>query len=527
MNTLLYLLGNVRKSVIDRCSRKTRTQYLNLGRSLILTVFLSGFGGWDIASQFTNIQAICVGVGFAWAVVTLSFDYFLISSSATSGFYKALRIVVGLCNISITISALFVLLNQASIDSDIKSKVTNEINALDSVYARGKEARYRETARQKTEADTYYHEEVETEARRGGPGPKFDRKKAVHTGMIEGYTSAVARLDSAEKQYFKAYQTERQSLESKKFNDFFAKVRVLPETMLAGGWLSLALAACLFIFLSYIELQAIAQKLNMKAAQEEYDREEAIVEKQEREVKAEEEVVKTAMENKRRWLDTRIQEQQIKREEYDLEMIELEDAIVREAEIEGRLAILKQKGYKRSKKVAEKIRKKFINDEQETTSEVKNDPQNTTEVDTVGDPFSLTKPMKAVFQNIRDKSTSDRDFAQSVFDWICTNIAYHHGHGKFFYRTAVQTFNDGRGLCGEQALLFLAFLKAGNITADFVEVTTDLDGKEVNHACVLVKYADGESHLADTSYHVFVANHQHWEVWPTEKLIVQLSSWNL
>jgi transglutaminase-like putative cysteine protease len=132
--------------------------------------------------------------------------------------------------------------------------------------------------------------------------------------------------------------------------------------------------------------------------------------------------------------------------------------------------------------------------------------------------------MAAVLESIRDSSTPE-NLTESIFKWVVANIVYDKSHGRFFYRTARETYNDGHGICGELSVLYMAFLRAAGIGAAFVEVKKDQKGDDVSHACVLVK--QGSSwFLSDPAYRCFVVEHVEWIEWSDERLSAQYRSWN-
>ena len=138
--------------------------------------------------------------------------------------------------------------------------------------------------------------------------------------------------------------------------------------------------------------------------------------------------------------------------------------------------------------------------------------------------LKCTQPMLATLETIQNSATPE-NLAEEIFKWIVTNIIYDKCHGKFFYRTARETYNDGHGICGELSVVYMAFLRAVGIDATFVEVTKDHKGEEVTHACVLVKQ-NGTSFLSDPAYNSFVIEHREWNEWTDEKLSAEYRSWN-
>lgn len=528
IKALFYRLGGADYEVVKDCGKKTKVRYQNLALALLLTITLAGIGGFDIASQFTPSVPVKIGVAFGWALATLSFDYFLINGGSARGVFKYIRIVVGLANICITITALFVLLNQATIDSKIRLSNSDGIKALDEAYLTAKENRYSAVRSKKSEAEKYNSEVVIPEAKNGYPGPKYAEKKAVYDGMIKAVEGETDKLNSLEEQYRTAYQNKRSALESIQSNDFFAKAKLLPDVMRNGGWLTIFLASCLFLFLSYVELQAISLKLSM-SDDDEYHAAEKTHEARTKEVRVATAKHNAELERRKISLNTSEQDKQLEKKEYKFLMNNLDDRIVREAEMRGKIAILRAKGFTANAEALEAELLRFAgaanNMKDATSATIDKHPNPPEDVrQTLEDIFKCSQPMTAMLECIRNASTSET-LAESIFNWIVANIIYDKGHGKFFYRTARETYNDGHGICGELSVLYMAFLRASGINADFVEVNKDHKGDEVTHACVLVKQGDTQF-LSDPAYKCFEIEHIEWSVWSDEKLSAEYRSWN-
>jgi hypothetical protein len=527
IKTTFYRLGGADYEVIKDCSKKTKVRYLNLALALFLTVALAGIGGFDIASQFNPSVPVKIGVSIGWALVTLSFDYFLINGGSARGAFKYIRIVVGLANICITITALFVLLNQATIDSKIRLSNSSNIKALDETYLAAKETRYSAVKSKKSEGEKYNSEVVIPEAKNGYPGPRYAEKKAVYDGMIKAVEKETSKLDSLEVQYLAAYQNERSALESIQSNDFFAKAKLLPDVMRNGGGPMMFLAGCLFIFLSYIELQAISLKLSM-SEDDEYHTAEKTHEARNKEVRVAIARHHAELEQRKLSLNTSEQDNQLVSREYRFLMNHLDDRVVREAEMRGKVAILRAKGFTANAAALESELLRFTgaaNMKHPTCGTV--DKQSTLPEEArlqLEEIFKCTQPMAAMLETIRNDSPPGT-LAESIFKWVVANIVYDKGHGKFFYRTARETYNDGHGICGELSVLYMAFLRASGINAAFVEVKKDHKGDDVSHACVQVKQ-DNSQFLSDPAYKSFVIEHVNWSAWSDEKLSAEYRSWN-
>lgn len=521
---ILYRLGGADYDVIKDCSKGTRFRYLCLAMALLLATTLAFIGGFDIAHQFTSVVLINISVASLWALMTFSYDFFIVNGAHGGGALKKVRILVGFANIIITIVALFILMNQAQINSQITLNNSVAVKDLDDAYLGAKETRYATVIKKQAEAEKYNSEVILPEARRGYPGPKYIEKKAAYDVMITSINADKEKLDTEEEQYRLAYQSKRDALTSVTSNDFFSKARMLPQVLGDGGWASILLAVCLFIFLSYVDLQAISIKLAMSAndeyptAEKEHESRMTSV----RRVGAEKDV---EIKKSRILLDRGRQEHDVDEEKHTDFIRKIDDQIVREAEIRGRIVLLRRKGYHAAARALEIELERLIRAAGAKDPE-KEDSENDQPTGTVGveEILRLTEPMRETLETIRSSAEPDK-LVESIFHWILENIQYDQHHGKFFYRTARETYNDGHGVCGELAVCYIALLREVGISAHFVEVTVDCKGDKVDHACVLVKEGE-EEFLSDPAYRMFRIDHPQYAVWNDEKMVAEYAIWN-
>ncbi len=162
---------------------------------------------------------------------------------------------------------LTVLLNQSTIDTNIRLANANKISKCDSAYLSGKEERYAQVDERKRLIDEYHQKNCVPEALNGHPGVEYNKKHSLCISTNNEITNEANKLDSAEKSYIDAYQTERDALQGIASNDFFAKAKLLPG-ILTANMLILVLAVCLFIFLGYVELQSILMKWSIDQSDE-------------------------------------------------------------------------------------------------------------------------------------------------------------------------------------------------------------------------------------------------------------------
>jgi len=507
----IYRLGGATYNVIKHCSPDIQTKYSNLAYSLLLSTVLAAIGGYDIAHQFTAAMAFCFAVCILWGIAVFSFDYFLINGGVVNGIFKYIRIPVGLANVLITITALFVLLNQSTIDTSIRLANAYKVGKCNTTYIAGKEGRYAQVKEEKKHIDEYHQQNCVPEALNGHPGPEYQKKHSLCITTNNEIVQETAKLDSTEKIYYAAYQTEKEALQSITSDDFFAKAKLLPD-ILSANKLILVLAICLFIFLGYIELQSILMKFAIDPNDEYHinlrtynaNRKAFLASQMENEVTTEKEKI---------LLDRKNAGEDFARLQFEADMNASDAKALRELEVRGKIKILRKKGYYATADDLEKNWKQYINSS--ATSE-----------DEIQEIFKLTQSMTHQLEEIKKGTQTTAHLAENIFNWVLNNITYDTDHSKEHYRTAKETYNEKRGLCGELSVLYMAFLRAANINCSFCEVTKDNTAKEVAHACIIIKDDKSATHLSDLAYKSFIIVHYEYKELTDDELKNKYDNWN-
>ncbi|MDZ4846644.1 MAG: DUF4407 domain-containing protein [Chitinophagales bacterium] len=509
--TIIFRLAGVDYNVIKNCSRDTKAKYKNLGLSLILTSSLAFIGGFDVAHQFTPMLWVCAAVGLLWAIAVFSFDYFLLNSGNISPFFKVIRVPVGFANVFITITALFVMLNQATIDSTIGLANASRITTVDSTYLATKEVRYDAYNNKQSRIEEYHQQSCMPEALNVRPGKLYDAKHALCITTHTELENELAKLDSAETGYYNAYQTNRQALAEVKSNDFFVKAKQLPAIFKANYFIVI-LAACAFLFLGYIELQCIILKFSIDGNDEYHT-------------------------NLTRYNDGRkehlniLMNQQVAGEMRENDLIEKDKQVKHkgktfEVDVEDiNQSIAQMYELKKLKELSKEL------DDETTLGKIKKTEAeyatngNTQSKNTQPELFRMTNSMLGLVEEIRTKSDKD-NLAKNLFDWVQTNVEYDTTHTKEFYRTAAETYNNRLGVCGELSVLMISLFRSAGIEASFAEVTKDDTGKEVAHACVVISSNEGGKQLVDVAYKSFDIKHTAYRVMSDNELMTNFKNWN-
>ena len=124
----------------------------------------------------------------------------------------------------------------------------------------------------------------------------------------------------------------------------------------------------------------------------------------------------------------------------------------------------------------------------------------------------MTQPMKSIADGFVLENKTEDEKVDALFNWILTNIMYDNEHTKCHYRNAKETFNNRRGICGEMAVLYMAMLRYMGIKAQYTEVKIDLNGEQVNHACVTIYPVDATPYMSDIAYKSKEIKHQEFRI---------------
>ena len=505
----IYRLSGTTYDVIKHCSPDTKTRYNNISYALLLTTGLAVFGGYEIASQFTEIIWIDLLVGLFWGLAVFSFDFFLLNSVAGK-FQRYMRVCVGISSVLITVSAFFITLNRATIETTIDREKGNRIAKIERDYLAGKEARYAQVNEKRKAIARYHQANCVTEALNGFPGERYAAKHSLCEETNKEIVTESAKLDMAEQPYLNAYLTAKDDVSSERSNDYFAKLRLLSQ-ILNRDFTSQFMTVCGFIFFCAVEIQCMTLKFGIAKDDEyhtalhEYLAQHKIItmeniNEQNRAAKD-----KAFAAYKRAYTERQ-------QEQFLVDMDAIQDIASKEKAINKILHICMENGYIDSVKQIKKI---LIG--QDDSSSSKNNYAE--------DIFEMTQSMKDIVKVI-EKCSPRNSLCENIFNWIVENIAYDSEHSKQHYRTAMQTYTDKQGLCGELSVLYISFLRAVNVDCNYCAVTKDMNGKTVTHACVIINHDDTTRTLSDVAYKVYIINHLEYKAIYDDELTVKYQNWN-
>lgn len=512
METLLFFLAGVIPMVIRTCDKKIQIKYKNLAWALLLTTAMAFIGGCDIARQFDDNPWVIVPIGLLWALAVFSFDYFLMWSDDVALFFKIIRLPVGLANVFITTVSLLLLLNQASVDNVLALRDAGTVNTLDSAYFAGKDSRYTGYNQDKKNIATYHQQHCMPEAGNGYPGPLYEQLHAVCIEAQKKLKEDAGRLDTQESAYKNTWQLKRKALVNLKHNDFFSKADLLPGIITnhpSMKWLVGAMA----LVLVYIELQALIMKLSVKRDDEYHKNLEVYQEGKKANTQQELEGM-IAMDKGDKELAAKKAAVERKDREFRLKMEQLHRGAKQEYEVSESKAIFAGKNYVESAAAADLILNEFVRTHR---------PNPLISTESI---FHMTQAMKLEVSGAL-AGVPATEAHRVLYELVTAKITYDDQHSRKFYRSAAEVYNNGTGVCGEQAVLLMAYYRYADIECRFVLVKKNEDDQPVMHACVALRDAEGNTVLADPGQQQYPANHQDFELLSDGQLLDKYKKWNV
>lgn len=510
---IIYRLGGADYQVIQHCNKTTQWQYLLLALAL-LQLFTAGFiGGFDAGHQFTKNPIICTIIGVIWALNLFLIDFIIINSSKVTRLNKGVRIVVAAASVLITLTALFVLMNEGTIDTRINNQNTERIIKCDSAYENEKADRYAAYQEQVYTIADYHKSICIPESKKYFAGSEYAKKHAYCIASDTTLAKIKTQLDSSEVNFNKTYLVKRAAIVSENSNDFFRKaIELIP--LFKSNKMALFLAICLFLYLGYLETQVIILKSTVIHDNDEYHihlrQHEA-----ERQGQIAQGIQDQELSNQKIQLlkNAHIKEEtEMQQEENDRS--KREHFALRELELLKEMELYEKHGMKESQKIA-----------QMQMEDLRISYGLAAYTDNSSDIFHMSQPMIATVEKVKEVSSS-KTLIENIFNWVVENISYDDNHSSIHYRTARECWNEKKGLCGELACVYIAMLRYAGVKSTFCEVITDAFDKQVQHACVKIYEKDG-FFLSDVAYKTFKVKHKVYKEIPCNELERKYRNWNL
>lgn len=349
--TILFRLGGADYNVLKECSSRTKAKYLVFALGLLVSVALAFAGGADIAHQYipegTELYvhiAICVAVGLGWAGLIFTYDFGILNVDGMGKFGLVIRVVSGIAAVFLTITALNILMTQKKIDNRINAEKAAAVKSVDERYLSAKETRYKLVDEKKKQAEKYNSEVVQAEANRGYPGPRYNEKKARYDTMIADVNGEVQKLSVLEDPYFDAYQVERNEILSRGSGDFLIKAEALFRVALEGGVISVLVILAFYTVFAAFEMGVLALKATTSENDEYHQTEQQYNQRMEPIWLAAAQA-ETELKRGQVLLDVQKRQGGLAAQQFAADMQDSDDRFVKEAEIRGKIRILRSKGY--------------------------------------------------------------------------------------------------------------------------------------------------------------------------------------
>jgi len=540
MKNFIYsrLLGLDIKA-LELSSAKTKRNYLNLGYSLIFVALLSIASGVKIMSLFTSNTLLLALGGMITFGIVFFMDYLLVSSS-TNLLGGLTRFLFGVLNAAVSATCLLLLINNTDIEDYKESINKNQMTALKNDYETGYNDRYKVYNEQVNDNENYRKTIVEPEALNGYAGDVHAMKNAPYLKRKTELEKMKKELDSVENSNFKKeYQEELDKLNTQEKMGLFEQIDIMFSKVIPRSNSSIVFGFIIVTLLLILELSVLIFKQSI-SKENDYDRWVLALDKVkseknteeinnniqlgkiERELnkKKEEIIIKTDFQaelgSMKKGIDEINKDENLPNLDSSLIDRELNSISI---EIDNDINI----GIKSvvSPKINDVSDEKIINNDNASNEKtVVNPNPNFYNI------FYMSQPMKSLCDDLMRNCNGDKlAFTKKLFDWADANIVYQNGHDLEHYKTAREVFNSKSGICGEMAIMYNSFCKYAGIEARYVHVDQDNSGKQVNHACSLVKL-ENESFLVDIAYHTYSIKHQKYNIVSNEELINNMISWN-
>lgn len=155
----------------------------------------------------------------------------------------------------------------------------------------------------------------------------------------------------------------------------------------------------------------------------------------------------------------------------------------------------------------------------------------------IRNPFALNGELCGIADAMFKRISSGHEKARRILDWMSENIAYDRSkcekvaqEGSCSIRDAEEVADDRMGICCEQAFLYVALARYSGLTSNYVSVTRDCFGKDVQHACAAVRLdydilVDPAYHQPDAKCNGFDIKHQRYCLLEDAEAIKHFRAW--
>lgn len=511
MKYLVKLVFGIAPEVYQQLTVKSRSWFGLKIFALFLSLLVSNIVALEIASTAFGIQSpfiLCLCC-LIYTMIVGAFDILLMSGAIPS----FLRLLYSFAMVCLSSISIFMVLTKEDLTVKREQEINSRIERVRQEYVENKMQRFATVLALRNEREQYHASVCAPEARNRQAGPLY-QSKHQHCQVLEQKEKFEEEaFEAKEASYLDECEQEIKRIENSSKLGFFEKVRETIK-LIQSDWVKILVAIALFILVSSLEGVAYFASFRkcgseVEELQEQFARnsKEIALEtlKADKEMAIEEiriSKAKSSMKSRIQHMTENIRIRKIMDEAVgEGTALNALEVLTREA-IEGMLydavGLYRPAG-------------RIVNFNEQYTPEVV---------------FNCTDPMLKVAEQCWSDAGQDVErYMKHVFEWCVENVVYQKTHDKSHYKNARETFISRTGICGESTILFIAFMRAKGVNADFVVVDVDVHGKAVNHASALVSI-NGREALVDIAYKKFDVQHQAWTRKTDEELMAYLIAWN-
>jgi len=127
--------------------------------------------------------------------------------------------------------------------------------------------------------------------------------------------------------------------------------------------------------------------------------------------------------------------------------------------------------------------------------------------DSVDHPFQISMEAVKEVRAFMDLQGDEYEKARSVYLFMKSKGVTYHSLGPGKTRNAEKVWNEKKGSCFDQTLLYIVLARSVGLKAAYYDVSLDNKGEKVCHACAGVKIGRSKTVLVDPAYNTFDINH--------------------
>lgn len=126
-------------------------------------------------------------------------------------------------------------------------------------------------------------------------------------------------------------------------------------------------------------------------------------------------------------------------------------------------------------------------------------------------PIEINEEIKLLAHKLAEGKTTAIEKAESIYNYLISNIRYNTNFKKEKEQTAIETFKSKKANCTQYSYLFIATARELGLKAYFVDVYIDSQNQITDHACVGL-FSNNEYILIDPTYANFNIKHIRYKI---------------